>query len=420
MAGPRALLVDLRPLSESRAFRAWWLGSSLSGFGSQLTAFAVLYYVWSTTHRADLLGWLAMAQIVPTVVAALVGGALADRVDRRRLVIATRFGQLAGSVALAVTVATGTAPVALVFVVVAIETGFGAAGAPANRSFTARLLSGPRLTAGLALSRLADQSSLLLGPMLAGVIILLWNVQTCFVIDAMTFLAAMYGTTRLPAMRPIESIAQPNLRGLRGAVHLVVRSPVLLGAFLTDLAATVLAMPFALFPVINEQVYGGSVVTLGLFAPAVGIGGILTSVLSGRVTASERLGRLMLCSAAVWAGSLACFAATHTLWIGLTFLAVAGAADTVTVVSRSSLVQQATPDAVRGRVNALDFLVGVTGPQLGNFRAGLVASSTSGATSAFLGGLASLAALGAIAVGTPSLRRYDAGAIHTASGSPRH
>ena len=109
---------------------------------------------------------------------------------------------------LAVVVTTGSASIPLLYLVVAVETGFGAAGAPANRSFTARLLSGPRLTAGLALSRLADQISLLAGPMVAGVVIALWNVQVCFVIDAVTFLAAMYGTSRLPVMRPDESLAR--------------------------------------------------------------------------------------------------------------------------------------------------------------------------------------------------------------------
>ncbi len=409
MVGTRGLLVDVRPLAESRAFRAWWLGSSLSVLGGQLTSFALIYYVWSTTHRAELVGGVALAQVVPTVLAALLGGALADRGDRRRLVIVTRAGQLIGSLLLAVVVTTGSASIPLLYLVVAVETGFGAAGAPANRSFTARLLPGPRLTAGLALSRLADQVSLLAGPMVAGVVITLWNVQACFVIDAITFLAAMYGTYRLPVMRPDEALARPDLRGLRGAVRLVVSTPVMLGAFLTDLAATVLAMPFALFPVINEQVYGGSVVTLALFAPAVGLGGIAAGALSGRVTSSRRLGRLMLCSATVWAASLVCFGSAHTLWVGLAFLAVAGAADTISVVSRSSIVQQATPDSLRGRVNALDYLVGVSGPQLGNFRAGLVASATSGASSALLGGVASLMALGAIALSTPSLRRYEAG-----------
>lgn len=183
-------------------------------------------------------------------------------------------------------------------------------------------------------------------------------------------------------------------------------TPELLGAFATDAAATVLAMPLALFPVINDQVYGGSPITLGLFAPAIGLGGIVAGALSGRVTSSPRQGRLMLVSAGVWGAAIAGFGISHLLWVGLVFLAVAGAADTVTVISRTSIVQHTVPDSLRGRVNALDYLVGTSGPQLGNFRAGMVASATSGATSAVLGGFASLAGIAVVYVLTPSLREY--------------
>ena len=402
---PRGVLVDVRPLREP-VFRAWWLGSALSTFGSQLTAFALLLYVWSSTHEPALVGGVALAQLVATVLGALLGGVLADRGDRRRLVLWTRLGQLVGSLVLAAVAITSTESIPVLYTVVALQTGFGAAGSPANRSFPIRLLGSERLGAGLALSRLADQVSLLTGPMVAGLITVTIGIEACFVVDAVTFLVAMYGVHRLPTMRPDTAVARPDLHGLRGAVRLVVASPVLLGAFATDIAATVLAMPVALFPVINDQLYGGSPVTLGLFAPAIGLGGIVAGALSGRVTSSARQGRLMLVSAAVWAAALCGFGLSSTLWVGLGLLAVAGAADTVTVVSRTSIVQQATPDALRGRVNALDYLVGVSGPQLGNFRAGLVASATSGTTSAALGGLASLLAIIGVYALSPRLRDY--------------
>lgn len=402
----RALLVDVRPLVENRAFRSWWLGSALSVFGSAFTSFALPFYIWSATHDATLVGGVALAQVVPTVAAALFGGALADRRDRRVLVLVTRLGQLVSSVALLVLVATRADSITVLYVVVAIQAAFGAAGAPADRSFTARLLPASRLNAGLALSRLAGQLGLLAGPLVAGVVTALWGVEACFLIDAATFLAAMYGVARLPAMRPDEAVGVPAARGLWGAVGIVATTPVLLGAFVTDLAATVLAMPVALFPVLNDQLYGGSAVTLGLFAPAIGLGGVLAGAASGRVTGSVRQGRLMLVSAAVWAAALGCFGLTRSLWVALAFLAVAGAADTISVLTRSSIVQHATPDSLRGRVNALDYLVGVSGPQIGNFRAGLVASSTSGATSAVLGGAFSLVAVITVSGLVPSLRRY--------------
>ena len=402
----RGLLLDTRPLRESPGFRDWWLGSALSSFGGQLTSFALLYYLWTSTHEPALVGGVALVQLVATVLGALLGGSLADRTDRRVLVMRSRVAQLTGSVTLAVLVHTGAAPVALVYVVAGLQTGFGALGAPANRSFTARLLPPSRLGAGLALARLGDQVSLLGGPLVAGLVTAAVGVEACFLLDALTFVAALHGLGRLPEMRPDTSVSVPDLDGLRGGLRLVGGSPVLLGAFATDIAATVLAMPLALFPVVNDQVYGGSPVTLGLFAPAIGLGGILAGALSGRVTSSVRQGRLMLVSAAVWALALAGFGASPTLWLALACLAVAGAADTVTVVSRTSIVQHAVPDSLRGRVNALDYLVGVSGPQLGNARAGLVASATSGATSALIGGLMSFLAIGAIYVLSPRLRSY--------------
>ncbi len=407
----RTLLVDVRPLVESPTFRAWWLGSALSVVGSQFTSYALLFYVWSTTHRAVLVGGVAVAQLVPTVLAALVGGALADRGDRRTLVLRTRLGQLVSATLLAVVVATGRGSVVVLYLLVAVLAGCGAAGAPANRSFTARLLPASRLGAGLALTRLTDQLSLLVGPMVAGLVTALWGVSICFVVDAATFLAAIVGVARLPVLRPLGQVGAPDLRGLRGALRLVATTPVLLTAFLTDLAATTLAMPVALFPVVNDQVYGGSAVTLGLFAPAIGLGGILAGALSGRATASPSQVRLMLVSASVWAAALLGFGLTRTLWTALALLAVAGAADTISVVTRSSIVQRATPDHLRGRVGALDYLVGVSGPQVGNFRAGLVASATSGPTSAVLGGAASLAALLAISRVVRPARRRQAGSV---------
>ena len=404
MAG-RGLLADVRPLRESPAFRAWWLGSSVSVLGSQLTTFAVAYDVWSVAHQPALVGGVALAALVPTVAGALLGGPLADRLDRRSLVLRTRAGQLAVAVALTGLSVAGAASVPVLYLAVALQTFFAALGAPANRSFPARLLPPGRLGAGLALGRLADQVSLLAGPFLGGLLTTTVGVQACFAIDAVTFVAALYGVAALPAMRPESVPGAPDLRGARAALGLVARTPVLLGAFATDLAATVLAMPVALCPVVNAERYGGSAVTLGLFAPALGLGGIAAGALSGRFTTSGRQGRVMLVSAAGWAGAIAGFGLAPGLGVALAFLVLAGAADTVSVISRTSLVQHATPDDVRGRVNALDYLVGVSGPQLGNFRAGLVAAATSGAASAALGGFAALAVVAVVAVATPALRR---------------
>jgi predicted MFS family arabinose efflux permease len=183
-----------------------------------------------------------------------------------------------------------------------------------------------------------------------------------------------------------------------------MRNPAVRGALLTDLAATVLSMPISLFPLINAQRFGGSPRTLGLFLTAIAVGGVIASVFSGTFTRLPRPGLVMLGGSAVWGAALALFGATPDPWLGLAFLVVAGAADTVAVVSRSTIVQLHTPDALLGRVVAAEQIVGQAGPDVGNMRGGLVAGMTSGTAALVSGGVLCLAAVALIGAATPELR----------------
>lgn len=165
----------------------------------------------------------------------------------------------------------------------------------------------------------------------------------------------------------------------------------------TDLSATLLAMPIALFPLVNEIRFGGNPQTLGLFLSAVAVGGITAGLLSGTVTRWRHGGLVQLSAAGVWGLALACFGLAGPLWLALGCLAVAGAADTVSVVTRSALVQLETPDAYRGRVSSVEHVIGVAGPELGNFRGGLLASATSASFSLVFGGLSAILAIAAVA-----------------------
>jgi MFS family permease len=410
----RSLLIDIRPLRENRPFRRLWIGSTLSAFGTQIGSFAVLYYVWSITHNAALVGLTGLAQFVPLLVFALIGGHLADRFDRRKLVLFTRWGQLAASVCMAVVVISGTHAVVAIYLVIALQTALSSLAAPASKAFIPRIVGEERLSAALAISNLSMQSALLVSPFVAGIVIATTGVNGCFVFDAVTYFAAIYGVARLPAMAPEGDTDAPDARSVAAGIRLVVRTPILAAAFLADLNATLLAMPIALFPVINSEKFGGSPITLGLFLPALALGGVLAGALSGRVSASRRPGVIMLIASAIWGASLAAFAVFDVVWIAVPFLAVAGAADAVNVIARGTIVQKVTPDALRGRVNALDFVVGAGGPQVGNIRAGFVASVTSGSESMILGGVACVAGAGLIALFIPSLRRYRTDAAPTA------
>jgi MFS family permease len=407
----RQFLMDVRPLRASADFRRLWLAGIFSGMGSQLASFAVLFYVWRLTGSVVWTGMVGLARMLPMLAAALVGGALADSRDRRRLVMVTRSGQIVTAALLTVDSATG-GQLWAVLLLVGLQSGLGTVGAPASKTFVPKLLPPRLVSAGIALFMISFQASMLIGPSVAGLIVAQWGVTVCFAIDTVTSVGSLYGVLRLPPMPP-EAPAHGDRprRGLRAVgegMALVVRTPVVRAAMLADLVATVPAMPISLFPLINAERFGDNPRTLGLFMTALAVGGVLATAFSGTYTRLNRQVVVMLVSVAVWGGALLAFGLVSALWATLLTLAVAGAADSTSVVSRGTVVQLAVPDRVRGRVNSLDYLVGVAGPELGNVRGGLVAGATSGSVATIIGG--GMAALGAglIALLVPVALRFSA------------
>jgi MFS family permease len=398
--------VDLSPLREVAVYRRLWFGQVASGLGSQMTAVAVLIQVWEGTGSTVWTGMVGVAQALPLMLFGLFAGTLVDRRDRRRLYLFAMAGQAVCSLLLAAQALFWHLPVLGLLGIVALQGCFGAVGGPAARTFLPRLLPPERLAAGLALSRISFQAAMLLGPALGGLVLGAWGLGACYAVDAVTFCAALYGAFGLPAMRPEGGTARPGLRGVRDGLAFLVREPLVRAALLTDLAATVLAMPVSLFPLVNAERFGGDPRTLGLFLSAVAAGGVAASVLSGTFTRRTRPGRVMLAGAVTWGGALTAFAFAPDPWLGLGCLVVAGAADTVSVVSRSTIVQLSTPNAVLGRVSAAEQVVGQGGPELGNLRGGLLASATTGTVALASGGLACVVAVVLVAVATPALRRF--------------
>lgn len=260
----------------------------------------------------------------------------------------------------------------------------------------------------LALNRISFQGSMLIGPALGGLIVAGLGVGGCYLIDALTFAAALYGAFRLPQMRPDVEPARPGLRGVRDGLDFLVRTPAIRSALLTDLATTVLSMPISLFPLINAERFDNDPRALGLFLTAIAAGGVAASLLSGAFTRLPNHALVMLAAAATWGVALALFGLASNPWLGLALLTLAGAADTVSVISRSTIIQTHTPSELLGRVSAAEQIVGQAGPDIGNLRGGLVAASTSGTTALVSGGLLCVAAVALIGAGTPELRRPPA------------
>jgi MFS family permease len=408
MAGRHRLLADITPLRESPAFRRLWAGTALSSVGSALTSFAVILQVYDLTRSPFAVGLIGVAQVVPTLAVGLLGGPVVDAVDRRTLVLVTSSSLAAVSAAFAAQAFAGLRLVWLLYALVAVQSSLAAVDRPARSTFVPSLLPTSQLAAGMALDRLGFQIVLTAGPALAGVIAAAphLGLRACYLIDAVSFAAALYGVARLPAMRPHGGTTRPSPRAVAEGISFIRRSQVVAGAFLADLNATVFGLPVALFPAINAERFGGDPRTLGLFTTAIGVGGLASAALSGPVARVSRQGRAMLCTVAVWGAAFAGFAVASGLWLTLGLLAVAGAADTFTVVFRGAIATAVTPDRLRGRVMAADYVVGAGGAQLGNLEAGALGSLTSPAVSALSGGLATVAGAVVIGLALPAFTRY--------------
>lgn len=403
----RTGLLDLRPLRVSPPFRRLWGSSMLGALGGQVAVVAVLFQVWEMTRNPVWTGAIGLANAIPLVVFGMVGGTLADAVDRRTLVRWATVGQALAGLGLATQALTGVQSLWLVLGLVSAQGAASAIGAPARRTLIPRLLGPDQVGAGIALQLLTFQGAMLIGPALGGLIIGQWGVGVCYLTFAGLVLGSLYGIIRLPSMPPEGAGTRPGWRSTVAGFAHVWQRPVLRGSFASDLAATLLSMPVALFPLVNEVRFGGDPETLGLFLSCIAIGGMAAGLFSGLVTRADRPGPIQLGAAAVWGLSLAVFGLAGPLWLALALLVVAGASDTVSVTSRGLMIQLATPDSHRGRVSAVDHVVGVAGPDVGNFRAGLVAGATSAPVALVSGGLLCAAVVGWIALRNRPLRHFS-------------
>ena len=435
-AAVKSILPDFGPARNHAPFRRLLVGGLLSTLGSSMTSFAVVLQIWDLS-RSSLDVCLLGLTFVPVLIVGLLGGSAADAVDRRALALVTTACLMAVSAGFAVQAYAQFGQLWLLYVLALAQAILQATGAPARRTFVARLVPSDQLTAAIALNTLTGRITMLFGPALAGVITAAWGLRTCYAIDTVSFLASLYATARLPAMRPQAPESRPSaptttppgtaatppattatppattslrssLRSTAEGLRFIRRRPLLVAAFLTDLDAMLLGLPVALFPALNAAHFGGSPQTLGLLNAAPGVGGLLSAVLSGRAARVSRQGRGMTTGTMIWGAAIACFGLTRRLPLALAMLAVAGAADTLTVMYRGSMVQTVTPDEFRGRVSSVEYIIGTGGGPLGNVESGTVASLTSPTISAVSGGIGCFVVAALIAFTIPALNRYRA------------
>jgi len=373
-----------------------------------MTSVAVPIQIYALTHSSLAVGMIGLTIAVPLIGLGLVGGSIADAFDRRTLVMVTTTLLAVVSLIFALQALLDLRQLWLLYVLIALQSCLSAIDQPARRTFIPRLLPPDQIPAAAALSFLSFQVSLTAGPLVAGAIIAAAGLQTAYVVDAVSFFFSFYGVMRLPAMPPQDGGTTPGLRAVVEGLQFVRRHPIIATVLLVDLNATIFGMPFALFPALAATRFGGGPQAVGLLYAAPAIGGLIVSTCSGSLSHIHHQGRAVLIALAVWGAAIAGFGATHLLWLGVILLAVAGGADVVNGVFRTTIIQVNTPDALQGRVNSVGFVVGAGGPRLGDVESGVVASLTSPVFSAVSGGLASVVGVVLLGLIRPAFAHYDA------------
>ncbi|MET9476686.1 MULTISPECIES: MFS transporter [unclassified Streptomyces] len=404
------ILADLTPLRTSPDYRRLWFGNTVSWIGQGMTALAVSLQVYDITGSAFSVGLIGFCSFLPLVVFGLYGGAVADTVDRRKLGLASSSGSFVLAVALVAASVAGVEQLGLLYAVVALQAVCFALNSPARSSMVARLLPAEQLPAANALSSITSTTGALVGPMLGGLMVGWWGYRAAYTVDAVTFTAALYAMWRLPSMLPErgDDAGSQKRASVVGGLRFLAARPILRMTFFTDLCAMVLAHPRALFPVVAVVWYGGDAKTTGLLVAAPALGALLGGVFSGWLSRIRRHGLAVIAAVTCWGSAIAVFGLTRQLWLGLVLLALAGCADTVSMVFRNTMLQAAVPDEMRGRLQGVFIVVVAGGPRLGDFLAGSVADLASPTVAATGGGIACVVAVLLLALKWRGFARYDA------------
>jgi MFS family permease len=393
-APPRRLggvLVDLAPLRLDHDFRYIWLGQAISGVGSQVTRIALPYQVYVLTGSTVAIGVLSAAQLVAILIFAMGGGAIADTVDRRRLLLLTQSGLAVTSALLAFLAFAGSPPLAALIAIAFVAAALGAVDSATRSSTIARIVPAERLPSAIALNQLVFNTTSVIGPAIGGLILGTVGLAPAYLLDVATYSAALAAVLLVRPLPPLDRLARASLAAVREGLAFAVRKRVILSTFAIDLNAMIFGMPAALWPVLALDVFHAGPTGVGLLAAAPGMGATLGALLSGWVGRIRYVGRAVIVAVAVWGAAITAFGlATFSFAVALVFLAIAGAADVLSAVFRSTIVQLETPDELRGRVSALHILVVTSGPRLGDVEAAAVAAIAGAQFSVVSGGVACL------------------------------
>jgi MFS family permease len=420
----RGWAIDTTPLRNPHYRRLFW-GVAATMLGQQMTLVAVPFQVYALTGSSLLVGVTSIVALVPLIVFGLLGGAIADAMDRRKLMLVTSAGAAVTSALLAgQALLPGGGHLVLLWLLTAFVSGFAAVNQPTRSAVIPAIVGPAGVPAANALAMTVRQTGVIVGPLLAGVLIGMGELFLTYVVDALGFLVATVLLRGLPTLPPGGVVGPLRLRaavrGVGEGFGFLRTQPVLLMTFVVDIIAMTFAWPNAVFPELSETRYAESPNSLGWLFAGVSIGALVSGLMSGWISLVDRQGAVVLAAIAVWGVAIIGFGLAPTLWLAVLCLAVAGAGDMVSAVLRSSMLQLAAPDEMRGRMQGVFIVVVAGGPRLGDLRAGAIASAASVSVAMVSGGVFVVAAMAVVALVVPSfwLFRASRSMVEARPGSP--
>jgi MFS family permease len=402
----RALRMDVTPLRDSRDFRLLFAAGTVFYLGGMVSYVAIPFQIYRLTGSNIAVGAIGLVELVPLIIFGLYGGALADHVDRRRLLIGCGVAQAVLTTVLAVNAFRDTPSVPLIFVVSAFLAAASSMQRPSREALMPRTVRHDQITAANALTGFGMQVGVLAGPAIGGLLIAFVGIGWCFVVDVSALVVA---TLLFVAMRPYphrEETTPPSLRGIGEGVRYALGRRDLLGTYLVDIAAMFLAMPVVLFPALVEDVFRRPEL-LGLLYSAETVGAMIATALSGWTARVHHHGRAIVIAAAAYGACIGVAGLMPDLWLVAAALAAAGAADMISAIFRSTVWNQTIPESMRGRLAGIEMLSYSVGPLSGQVRAGVVADLWSVRASIASGGFACVAGVTLTAVWLRDFWSYD-------------
>ena len=398
--------LDITPLRRYPAFRRLWFAQGVSFVGTEIAEVALAYQMYKLTGSTLAVGLISLTHLVPLLTLTVIGGALADAFDRRRVMLLQQAGMLIGGLGLAGNAALSHPRVWALYVFQLVISASFSIGVGAQRSMTPQLVDESHFMAASALNSVTSQFGAVGGPALAGVLIKLLDLKWIYLGDSFSYVGAIGAVALLPRLVAREDADRPSWRSIVTGFRYVRRQPVVLGFFLVDTNAMIFGMPSALFPALAAHRFGDpSLVGYLYMAPAAGA--LIVSLLSGPLRHVRRQGLGVVVTASLWGAAIAAFGFAQQLWLALLLLGLAGLGDQISAILRSVMLYRITPGQMLGRVSGIEFMQVAAAPSLGNLEAGGLASATSLRFSIVSGGVACIAGCLLLAAAFPALVRYD-------------